>query len=558
MSALPRRAAHISVLQPLAATSRSACVAALLLGLAACEGAKPADDPLPAGGVIDEDGDPLPPDGGDGGAVDDVDGDGSPAASDCDDTNPARAPGLDDSLGDGVDQNCDGLDGVDADRDGAASAASGGPDCDDRSPSIAPAATDIAGDSLDQNCDGVDGTDVDGDGEASAASGGADCDDRDPARAPGRPDSASDGLDDDCDGVDGEDADGDGSASIESGGLDCDDADPTASDADQDRDGASACAGDCDDRDPRVGPIDSDGDGALDACGAPPDGDGDGYPGAATAGSDCDDGNPATNPAATDIVGDGLDQNCDGLDGTDVDRDGAASVASGGGDCDDRDPARAPGRPDPTADGLDQDCDGVDGPPVVDPEEPDTCACGPAELAGALAAGPVDLSSGSTMGGAPLRTVDDRLGWSQLDDVPADLADGDDDTLGALGCAADELAVATSGGGWICTRLTDLRRCPADMVAVGDSCIEINERGTETYVDAARACDAVGRRLCRADELMVACALGLTAEATDATELTSAISINVLNSATGTPCTRTSYGSSPTSGVGDYRCCMNP
>ena len=37
----------------------------------------------------------------------------------------------------------------------------------------------------------------------------------------------------------------------------------------------------------------------------------------------------------TDIVGDGIDQNCDGLDGTDVDGDGFASVASGGDDCDD-------------------------------------------------------------------------------------------------------------------------------------------------------------------------------------------------------------------------------
>ena len=84
--------------------------------------------------------------------------------------------------------------------------------------------------------------------------------------------------------------------------------------------------------------------------------------------------------------------------------------------------------------------------------EPDTCACGPDELTGALAAGPVDLSSGSTMGGVPLRTADDRLGWAMLADVPADLAHGDDDTLGARGCAADERAVAISGGGWAWAR----------------------------------------------------------------------------------------------------------
>ena len=52
--------------------------------------------------------------------------------------------------------------------------------------------------------------------------------------------------------------------------------------------------------------------------------------------SDCDDSNATTNPIATDIVGDGIDQNCDNVDGTDSD-DGDASMASGGMDCDDMD-----------------------------------------------------------------------------------------------------------------------------------------------------------------------------------------------------------------------------
>ena len=50
---------------------------------------------------------------------------------------------------------------------------------------------------------------------------------------------------------------------------------------------------------------------------------------------DCDDSNPIINPKATDLVGDGIDQNCDEIDGTDNDGDGQASVASGGVDCDD-------------------------------------------------------------------------------------------------------------------------------------------------------------------------------------------------------------------------------
>ena len=50
---------------------------------------------------------------------------------------------------------------------------------------------------------------------------------------------------------------------------------------------------------------------------------------------DCNDDNPAINPLSADIVGDETDQNCDGIDGTDVDLDGHASIASGGDDCDD-------------------------------------------------------------------------------------------------------------------------------------------------------------------------------------------------------------------------------
>ena len=53
---------------------------------------------------------------------------------------------------------------------------------------------------------------------------------------------------------------------------------------------------------------------------------------------DCDDSLASVNPYATDLVGDGVDQNCDGIDGTDADGDGIASVLSGGTDCDDADP----------------------------------------------------------------------------------------------------------------------------------------------------------------------------------------------------------------------------
>lgn len=43
--------------------------------------------------------------------VTDNDYDGSPVPTDCDDTNAARYPGAQDPDGDGIDQNCDGVDG---------------------------------------------------------------------------------------------------------------------------------------------------------------------------------------------------------------------------------------------------------------------------------------------------------------------------------------------------------------------------------------------------------------------------------------------------------------
>jgi hypothetical protein len=60
-------------------------------------------------------------------------------------------------LPDGIDQNCDGVDGVDGDRDGYASEASGGDDCDDAAAGTNPGAADDVCDGVDSNCDGEDG-----------------------------------------------------------------------------------------------------------------------------------------------------------------------------------------------------------------------------------------------------------------------------------------------------------------------------------------------------------------------------------------------------------------
>ena len=68
----------------------------------------------------------------------DFDGDGSLDNEDCDPSNPAVYPGADDGYGDGIDQNCDGIDGnaVDQDGDGYTNAL----DCDDSDPDIHPGA----------------------------------------------------------------------------------------------------------------------------------------------------------------------------------------------------------------------------------------------------------------------------------------------------------------------------------------------------------------------------------------------------------------------------------
>ena len=170
---------------------------------------------------------------------------GADAPVDCDDTDPAISPTATEVVGDGIDQDCDGVEAcyTDADADGYRTTepipgndldcadadevpeSTPASDCDDDDPTVSPGAGEIVGDEVDGDCDGTELCliDADGDdwralglevvtsddpdcadlGEAAGTTPGGDCDDTDVSVHPEAPDPP-DGIDQDCDGVDGD------------------------------------------------------------------------------------------------------------------------------------------------------------------------------------------------------------------------------------------------------------------------------------------------------------------------------------------------------------------
>jgi hypothetical protein len=304
-------------------------------------------------------------------------------ATDCDDGDPSRNPGISEVADDGVDSDCDGGDLCYADVDadgyratsgmvtsadldcadrGEARSADPAVDCDDSSASVHPGATEVPGNGVDSDCDGgeVCYADADDDGyvddggatvisadkdcndagEGTDRDAGGDCDDGAASVHPFASEAVGDGIDADCDG--GErchtDVDGDGhggTGTTASADLDCSDA------------GEAAVSGDCAPSDSGVSPgarevcdasdededcdgLADDDDGSLDATTASDwhrDVDGDGYGDASTVTVACD--------APRFYVADGSD--CD---------DGAASVH--------------PGAAEAAGDEVDSNCDGAE------------------------------------------------------------------------------------------------------------------------------------------------------------------------------------------------------
>ena len=336
----------------------------------------------------------------------DNDNDGYDVPVDCNDSNAAVNPGATEIVGDDIDNNCSGTSicYADLDHDGyrnfsatvnstidescdtvnGEAMESALIDCDDMDAMQNPGAEEIIGDGKDNNCDGTSicyaDSDRDGDRQQSGTvnstinescetvSGEAlfaapiDCDDFDSAIYSGAIELRCDGVDNNCNGT------------IDEGRVD------------NDADGVDECS-DCNDNDPDNYPgnveicdaKDNDCDAIIDN-GLSTDSDADGFftpDSCASPATDCDDSNSSINPAALEIIGDGVDSNCDAveycyqdgdLDGYRLDEvfrisldldctDPMEAPLSAPIDCNDSDEAISPAAEE-ICDGIDNNCDG--------------------------------------------------------------------------------------------------------------------------------------------------------------------------------------------------------
>ena len=280
---------------------------------------------------------------------------------DCNDNLSFVYPGALETVGDGIDADCNGnevcfadfdsdtfrsnsqVPSIDADcLDNFEALASAGVDCNDSNPAIKPSAVELTGDGVDQNCDGrencfadrdsdtyrsanlldiIDSADSDcaDTGEALSTMAGNDCQDEIAAINPGATEVPGDSVDQDCTGSElcYRDRDGDGYRTDEtfaSPNTSCNDSgeafasDPSGDCNDQDCSGGETCYTDADNDGFRPNPTattesaDADCADAAEAVATDPT-------------TDCDDANAGRYPTATETLFDNFDANCDLFDG---------------------------------------------------------------------------------------------------------------------------------------------------------------------------------------------------------------------------------------------------
>ncbi len=176
---------------------------------------------------------------------------------------------------------------------------------------------------------------------------GSDCSDGDQTIHPDAGEVWYDGTDQDCNGKNDYDQDMDGFVD---------------SNWNSEAGGSAPFTGDCNDTDAEInsGTAEIAYDGIDQDCNGADltDVDNDGHDSMVVCATDCDDSDAAFSPSAADIPYDGIDQDCDGADLTDADNDGYAATVAGGTDCDDTSAFINPHAAETWYDGADQDCDG--------------------------------------------------------------------------------------------------------------------------------------------------------------------------------------------------------
>lgn len=297
---------------------------------------------------------------------------------DCADDNAKVNPSEAEICGDGVDQDCDGSDKVcpgpceDVDKDGyfAGEGCRDGliQDCNDGNTQLHPGATETCGDGIDQDCNGKDlecpspCVDNDGDshfGKTGTCASGDDCDDANRYAYPGANEVCEDNVDQDCDGKDRECAEqcSDGDGDGYGSGPDCKGPDCNDSNGNV-HPGATEVCGNGLDEDCASGDL------ACPQTCVDEDNDGVGVGGACPI-QDCNDENNTISPLLPEKCGDNVDQDCDGQDEpcvacADPDGDGYGVGTCKGSDCNETDPKAYAGAAEICGDGIDQDCNGSD------------------------------------------------------------------------------------------------------------------------------------------------------------------------------------------------------